>query len=249
VHYLKWFLPLCGTIFLSACGEDSNFTAGASMGGSGTGNYSPSPMPPINIGEPLPPIIEPPVVAPPIIVEPPVLPPPVVAPPITVLPPEIISEEYKINYSGDIENNCAGIRRSLHLVDSQSGQILKPNENSQLSESSTAHPKNVTVQMVVQNLTNNLIYEYIEDCKSPFQLKNTTTGTIQHSNQELSCLYNESIQVYRPFETKTYQLKFNLPLEANQWVLEHHTVYSLNDIAPQQKRVQCNNLSIIFKIN
>ncbi|MGK9155823.1 hypothetical protein [Acinetobacter radioresistens] len=246
--YLKWILPLCGTLLLSACGEDSNFTAGVSLGGSGTGNYSPSPTPPINVGEPSPPDVDPPIVVPPIIVEPPILPPPIVAPPIIVLPPKTISEEYSISYSGDIENNCAGIRRSLHLVDNQTGQILELNKNSLLPESDIAQSTNLTVQMTVQNLTNNLIYEYIEGCTIPFQLKNTITGIIQQPNQQLSCLYDENIQVYRPLETKIYQLKFNLPLEVSEWTLRHRAAYSSKDIVDKGNRINCNDLYIYLEL-
>ncbi|GEM_PF-6256963 len=232
MQYLKITLAICGILLFSGCGEEGIYTAGASLGGSGTGSNppggNPNPAPPHGGDNE----------APPIIIEP---------PPIIIEPPPIIEDRvYKVRYEGKGEDSCSGVKRTIYMLDIQSGQILDSQAATILKGELLQDP-NIVVQIVIQNQSNNIVYEKIQSCQLPFQLK-SMDGKSLKANQQFSCGKNESVQIYKPYETKVYDFKFNIPKESNQWKLLYKANYSFYDIQSKAQHIQCVDLELPFEV-
>ncbi|MGK9156022.1 hypothetical protein [Acinetobacter radioresistens] len=231
MQYLKITLAVCGILLFPGCGEEGIYTAGVSLGGSGTGSNppgeNPNPAPPHGGDNE----------APPIIIEP---------PPTIEEPPVIDDRIYKVRYEGKSEDTCSGVRRTMYILDIESGQNLDSQTAIVLRDKLLQDP-NIAVQIVIQNQSNNIVYENIQSCQVPFQLK-IMDGKILKASQQFSCGKNESVQIYQPFETKVYDFKFNIPKESNQWKLLYKANYYFHDAELKDQHIQCNDLEMPFEV-
>ncbi|WP_156935739.1 hypothetical protein [Alkanindiges illinoisensis] len=152
---------------------------------------------------------------------------------------------YKVTYPDNAQQNCAGIQRSFRFIDKETGQVIPAGEQRIIPKVTDIDPTNMVLQIRVQNTTSHIMYEYHNACALPFKLVDDQ-GYEHFSNQQFSCSSGESIHIIQPHECKTYEFKFDLPKQLQQWQLNYQisyeTQYSADISLKKDHQSQCDAL-------
>lgn len=139
--------------------------------------------------------------------------------------------ELNVIYSDQTEQNCGVIQRSLQFIDPLTQQLI--NGQQDLPEDN-----NVILQVNIQNLSQQPVYEFINNCQ-PIMITNTGSDEIARGLSS-SCSGEESLQVYQPYQIKTFQ--YVIPLETYynySWTLNYQSEYASTALAEKSSRMQC----------
>ncbi|MDA0698178.1 MAG: hypothetical protein O2793_17515 [Proteobacteria bacterium] len=204
---------------LSGCGEDGSFSAGGvSLGGSGTGI-------PIGGSNTNPPTPGNPDENGPILIQP---------------------DHFEMVYPfPQNPQNCDGIERVFQFVDKASGRVILEGSRSILSSMNSQDLTNVMLRLKVKNNSSEMLYEYIDACKTPIKIIETLNGKNKEidTNQHFSCDGGEYIQRYQPNEEKIYNFDFDLPNRSTSWQFDYQPTYSFSLLSEKTVRTECPVLS------
>lgn len=207
------------SLFVMACNED--YSAGVSLGGTGTGRgdsiLTTAPKPEIK-------------------------PDPTETPEKPESPQSTSSELIlAITYPDTVTQNCQGLQRTLSFINPSTHE-LKIVNSQQFLDSRHNIPNDIGLRLEVCNTTAHQVYEYIDQCQSPLQLideYNEITPTI---DPPYVCQQEESIHLYNPHQCKTYIFKSNIRSIEQQWRLRYQTQYSFDMPKQKNQRTQCDAL-------
>lgn len=212
--FLLIVLPLYG------CGENINFSVGATKGGSGTGSI-PSP----SSGE----VFIPPV--------------------LTPIPSEGDEDEkdvYYVKSKGAVEASCGNASISISPLDIETSLEVPNDQNIIIQPSNESQPANLYFQIKVINNSNSDIYEYFKNCKTNIELQNKYNVTFE-STQNLTCTNSESILKIPPQETKIFNYKVTIPQSESYWKILYYPVLSFGNIKGDDEKEYCQILN--YEIN
>jgi len=197
-HQGKLYLVLFSILLLTSCkDENGNFRVGVSLGGTGNGDIS------VGTGNPVP----------------------------TPQPGENPNhmendDEYAVAYPDPIIQNCSDIERSISFVSHYAPYIpLKNGDRQDLSgiNNKSFPPTRFKLEVTIKNNSNSKYYEYIDSCKSAFQLTGTKTEKKASTDY---CLNDESVNEYQPNESRKLYYTFNLPNILQVWTVSYNAQYS-----------------------
>ena len=181
-------ITVISVVLVTGCGEE-NYSVGVSVGGSGSGQNTDSGP----ISPPLP-----------------------SRPPTT--PPRLPEDENEMQDRFVVWtplNNmyyCAPLEISFHLVNKTTNDILPDGYGTDLSYIEPNDLHNLHLQAHIKNLSSETVYQYNHDCKSGFTLQDQNLIPF-NENIEVSCTQNQSLQIYKPYEEKIFDLKYDLPFK------------------------------------
>lgn len=159
------------------------------------------------------------------------------------------SLEYIIWTKGLYEQSCEDLTISAYLLNSDTGEaLLEQGNGTFVPNISEQTPNNLSLVVTIKNTNEYPIYEYRNSCESPVQL-NDQNQNIYTPIDDASCVNNnDEYQIYLPSESKTYKLKYKIPLEFQSWNLMYNARYSVNQYVPIDQRKQCSNFSLNFAV-
>ncbi|MBJ9986998.1 hypothetical protein IAE19_16325 [Acinetobacter sp. S40] len=207
-------------LFLAACGEDGNYSAGVSLGGTGTG--------PLGNGEGG------------LLITDAQLP-----KPSDDIDPELI-HEYIIWSNGAIESQCGDVKVSIQLLHNQTKQPLEYGQGSVVSTPTDLQPTNVSVQITTENLIQHPVFEYLTECKPNLKLEDQF-GNEYKSNQEYICANDSLVREYGPLQKNIYHYSFSVPLAESKRTILYQPDFSSKIQLTKEQRQSCTPL--IYEIN
>jgi hypothetical protein len=129
-------------MFLYGCSEDGSFNVGGvSLGGTGTGSLGGGNTNPPTPGNPE-----------------------------DEGPIFILIDHFEFLYSAPQFQSCDGIERTFQFIDKASGQVILDGSKKVLSSMDSKDITNVLLRVKVKNMTSQVVYEYIDACKSPVKI-------------------------------------------------------------------------------
>ena len=216
-------ITVISVVLVTGCGEE-NYSVGVSVGGSGSGQNTDSGP----ISPPLP-----------------------SRPPTT--PPRLPEDENEMQDRFVVWtplNNmyyCAPLEISFHLVNKTTNDILPDGYGTDLSYIEPNDLHNLHLQAHIKNLSSETVYQYNQDCKSGFTLLDQNLIPF-NENIEVSCTQNQSLQIYKPYEEKIFDLKYNLPFKDQTWTISYRTFFSINRVVNRPDSQTCEAREISLKI-
>lgn len=217
-------ITVISVVLVAGCSEE-NYSVGVSVGGSGSGQNTDSGP----ISPPLP-----------------------SRPPTT--PPQLPGDENEMQDRFVVWaplNNmhyCAPLEISFHLVNKTTNEILPDGYGTDLSYTESNDLHNLHLQAHIKNSSSETVYQYNQDCKSGFTLLDQNLIPF-NENIEISCDQNESLQVYKPYEEKIFDLKYNLPFKDQIWTINYRTFFSINGIVnrPDLQTCEAKEISLMIE--
>lgn len=220
----RLYLILLGTLVFTGCeDENGNFNVGVSLGGTGTGGISVGTESPVPKPQP-------------------------------DINPERLEEDgllYAVAYPNPIIQNCNGVERSIQFVRHYFPHTpMMMGDRVDLFGMKDSFRIRFKLQVVVKNTNLFPVYEYINSCKSAFQITGSKTAKTTQTDY---CLNDETVSVYQPNESKTFFYTFNLPNILQNWTASYNAEYSkkfyaeslgsIYDDESIKERTQCGPLS------
>lgn len=158
--------------------------------------------------------------------------------------------EYIIWSNGLYSHTCDdNIMVSAYLLNNDTGEaLLTSGIGTFVKDINENSPTNLTIVLTVKNNNLNPIYEYRNSCESPTQLKDQEKN-IYEPMQDTSCVTTtDEYQMLMPYQTKTYNLKYQIPKEFQSWNLKYNNLYSVNQLSPIEQRKSCSTFSFDFSV-
>ena len=225
----KSLIFISSLALLYGCGEN-NFSAGVSLGGSGTGlGGGQNPNPPLASN---PPKEGYPSIPPDILPSPPILSP---------IENDISNPLVTLYLSGKIIDYCGIVERTLQLEDPKTGELIEKELAIHLEHISQYDFQNFIVHINVKNLTYKNIYEYTDQCFSPISLINHDVNKAEKNG--VSCPDQQQISLIKPNETKSYRYQFKLD-DVGEWKVVYDAKYAIDH--PDQLIDECTASQLVM---
>ncbi|MFG0587039.1 hypothetical protein ACF8D3_03290 [Acinetobacter sp. YQ_14] len=205
---------------LYGCGENINFSVGATKGGSGTGS-----LPAPSSGEIVPPFTTP-------------------------LPSEGDDDDdviYYIKSQGMKENICENIKITLQPLERKTLSVVAKDQNILIPPSSDSEPANLYFEVKIKNSNNTEAYEYYHNCQPNIKLQNQYNVMFE-SNQNFICLNDEMTLMIQPNETKVFTYKVTIPQLEHTWNILYTPIFSIGNLKKFHERTLCQTLSYEIKV-
>ncbi|WP_336943537.1 hypothetical protein [Acinetobacter modestus] len=124
--------------------------------------------------------------------------------------------EYVAKIPADIQSICSGVERHMRFVEAESKLPIPADTLRSLSISA--------LQIEIHNTTPNYIYEMIPNCR-PVDFK---IGSMNiEASQSFKCVSEQnSIQVLKPFETRTYEIDLKFAITQEPITISYYAFYS-----------------------
>ena len=214
-------ITVISVVLVTGCGEE-NYRVGVTVGGSGSGQNTGTGSTP-----------------------------PLLSDPISPLPSTGDENEMQDRFVVWTPVNnmhyCAPLEISFHLVNKTTNEILPDGYGTDLSYIEPNDLHNLHLQAHIKNLSSETIYQYNHDCKSGFTLQDQNLIPF-NENIEVSCTQNQSLQIYKPYEEKIFDLKYNLPFKDQTWTISYRTFFSINRVVNRPDSQTCEAREISLKI-
>lgn len=210
------------TFFLYGCGEEINFSTGATKGGSGTGSFS---VP--TSGE--------------------ILLPPAPTPTPSEGNEEEEEETFHIISNGKKEMICGNNIFSIQPIDIKTKDPIDINEKMILPVIDTSNPINFIFEIKIRNLNNISLFEHFKNCKPNIELQNQYKVYFS-PNQQFLCPNSEISLEIKAQETKTLNFETSIPLQEQMWNIYYTPIFSLGHVESNYERNTCGTLNYELKV-
>lgn len=147
----------------------------------------------------------------------------------------------------DNTSDCNPLEISYHVLNKTTNQIIPNGYGTDLSYIDSDDLHNLQLQVHIKNSSSSVIYQYNEDCQSGFTLLDEDLIPF-NKNIEIFCNQNESIQTYKPYEQKIFNLKYNLISKEQIWTINYKTFFSIDNIVKRDDYQTCEGEAIPLMI-
>lgn len=158
-------------------------------------------------------------------------------------------EQYVIWTKGLYSQICEDLIISTSFISSDTGEaILNSGDGTFVMETNENTPSNLTIVVTMKNDNKYPIYEYKNSCEIPVELKDQNQN-VYEPLKDISCTQTtDEYQIIMPYQTITYNLKYQIPQKVQNWDLSYNSLYSINQLSPIPERKQCSIFLLDFAV-
>lgn len=150
--------------------------------------------------------------------------------------------EYYMTIPNAVSDECLGVQRNMHFIYADSKQPILSGTKQLLA----ATP----LQIELRNSTPNYIFEQVPECRQ-IEVWSELGNVHVLSDQYLRCAVEQnSVQVLRPYETRTYEFDVKLPNDADRWKMKYTVAnYGIQSSTNDLHWTQCQPLEIRLQVD
>lgn len=153
-------------------------------------------------------------------------------------------QRYRVVVPQAVTDVCHGVERTIQMLDGGTLELLASGSEHFLQPMLT----NTVLQIRIRNTNPQPVYEYSPDCEVPVSIQDDQQQKIP-SDQPLHCTGSASIQVYKPYESRNYQLGFFLPNELRTWQAVYAASYSVGTLKDTAPNNDCQSLALTLRVD
>lgn len=156
--------------------------------------------------------------------------------------------EFLIYSTGLYTKNCGNLEISSVFLNGAGQEILTAGNPVSVAMLQSVTDTNVSIQVKVKNNSDYPVYDYRSNCSAPVTLRDSNQK-IYNPQQDNTCQNtDDEYQIILPNETKTFTLKYSMPLKVQSWNLQYTGTHSLNHYAQSNERTACTDYSLNFNL-